>query len=222
MRAVDIMTTEVVAVGPDAPVPEIARVLNLHRIGGVPVVDETRHPLGMVSAGDTVRRAGAAAGKNGAWWLLLFDEREDVARDYIRAHKLRAADVMSRDVVCIGEDTGIADIACLLEEKRVKRLPVVRGGCMVGIVTRGDLLRAVASSANGATGLGDSDVRERVLAAFATLRFAPPSRVSVIVAADGVHLWGSVADPKEIQRLVDELAAVAGAPRVVNHLGRRQ
>ena len=215
------MTTDVVAVGVDTPVPDIARVLHLHRIGGAPVVDETRRPVGMVSAGDLVRRAGPATGKNGAWWLLLFGDREDVARDYIRAHKLRAADVMSRDVVSIDEETGIAAIARLMEEKRIKRLPVVRGGSMVGIVTRGDVLRAVASVAVEPLDVGQADLRQRILAELAAHRLAPPSRVNVILTANEVHLWGAINDPKERQSVFDEVAAVEGAPRVVNHLGGR-
>jgi CBS domain-containing protein len=217
MRADDIMTMDVVAVGPDAPVPEIARILNSHRIGGVPVVDETRQPVGMVSGNDLVRRTGPAA-ENGTWWLLLFGEREDVARDYIRAHKLRAADVMSRGVVSVADDTGIADMARLMEEKRVNRLPVMRGARMVGIVTRGDVMRAVASGGIATRDAGRPDLRQRILAELAAHRLAPPSRVNVIVAADEVHLWGTVADPKELQRLAGEVAMADGASRVVNHL----
>jgi CBS domain-containing protein len=221
MRALDIMTTDVVAVGPDTPVPDIARILHTHRIGGAPVVDETRHPVGMVSPGDLVRRAGPATGQNGAWWLLLFGDREDVARDYIRAHNLRAADVMSRDLVTIGEETGISDIAQVMEEKHFKRLPVVRGGRLVGIVSRGDVLRAVASGAVDSPEYGGADLRQRILAELAAHRLAAPSRVNVIVAANAVHLWGTIKDPAERQRLVDDVAAMEGAPRVVNHLGGR-
>ena len=166
---------DVVAVGPDTPVPEIARILNSHRIGGVPVVDETRHPVGMVSPNDLVRRAGPSAAENGTWWLLLFGEREDVARNYIRAHKLRAADVMSRGVVSIGEDAGIGDMARLMEEKRVNCLPVMRAGRMVGIVTRGDLMRAVASGGIATSDAGRPDLRQRILAELAAHRLAPPT-----------------------------------------------
>ena len=221
MRASDIMTSNVVAVGPDTPVPDIARVLHLHRIGGAPVVDETRRPVGMVTGGDLVPHAGPATGKNGAWWLLLFGDREDVASDYIRAHKLRAGDVMSRDVVSIDECTGVADIARLMEEKHIKRLPVVRGGRMVGIVTRGDVLRAVASGAVENPDAGQADLRQRILAVLATHRLAPPSRVNVIVGKNEVHLWGAIDNPKERQGVIEEVSSVAGVPLVVNHLGGR-
>ena len=144
-----------------------------------------------------------------------------MARDYVRAHKLRAADVMSRDLVSVDEDAGVGDMARLLEERHIKRLPVVRGGRMVGIVTRGDVIRGLGSGANGGTGPGDADLRERILAALAALRLSPRSRVSVVVTTDAVHLWGAVASPEDRQRLIDNVAAVEGAPRVVNHFGGR-
>jgi CBS domain-containing protein len=221
MRAADIMTVDVVMVTPETPVPEIARVLHSQRIGGAPVVDASRRPVGLVSEGDLTRRAGLSAGRNGAWWLLLFEEREDVARDYVRAHDLRAADVMTRPVASVAEDTGIADIARLLEERHIKRVPVVRAGRVVGIVTRGDVVRALGSNGIYPPDHGDIGLRERVLAAFAAIRLSPATRVSIIVAAGEVHLWGAIADEKERQRLVDRVIAVTGVPRVVNHLGGR-
>lgn len=149
MNARDVMTKPVVSVHPDTPLREIARLLLDKRISAVPVVDSNGAPLGMVSEGDLIRPERTA---REAWrqsWLEIFAEGEPLAPDLLawlqsQTHTARA--VMSAPAVTVSEDTDLAEVARVLVAHRIKRVPVVRDGCVTGIVARDDLLRALASS----------------------------------------------------------------------------
>ncbi len=144
----DLMTTEVVSVGPDTPAREIARVLAEHRISGVPVVDGTGAPIGMVSEGDLVMRDEADRVMRPDWWLTLLAEGEAAVGELIDALApvgRTARDIMSTPIITVGEATDVADIARLLATYRIKRVPVVEDGRIVGIVSRADLVRAMAT-----------------------------------------------------------------------------
>lgn len=148
MQASDIMTRDVVSVSPDTPVQEVARTLLRHGISAVPVVDSVGWPIGMVSEGDLVARDDCARLSRRDWWLSLIAEDKAPDDDFLK--KLResgrtAGDVMAQPVVTIGEDTGLGEIGRLLAQYRIKRVPVVKDGCLVGIVSRADLLRVLAS-----------------------------------------------------------------------------
>lgn len=145
--AADIMTSPVIYVVVETPVGEIARVLLEHHISAVPVLGSSRVLLGMVSEGDLVGRTASEDGKRRSWWLDMIEKSSrtsDGLRNYLEIHGLRAKDVMTSDVVTVDEDTPITVIAELLERKRIKRVPVLRKGQMMGIVSRADLLRALA------------------------------------------------------------------------------
>ncbi len=144
----DLMTTEVVSVGPDMPAREIAGVLAEHRISGVPVVDSTGAPIGMVSEGDLVTRDEADRVMRRDWWLTLLAEGEAAVGELMDALApvgRTARDIMSTPIITVGEATDVADIARLLATYRIKRVPVVEDGRIVGIVSRADLVRAMAA-----------------------------------------------------------------------------
>jgi CBS domain-containing protein len=148
MNARDVMTTAVVSVSPDAPLIEIAKLLLDRGISAVPVVDADNSPLGMVSEGDLIGRDETAREARRDWWLALLAEGETLHPDFLatmRATTLRARDVMSAPLVTVGEKTDVGDIAKLLAAHRIKRVPVLRDGQIVGIVSRADLLRAFAA-----------------------------------------------------------------------------
>src|SRR3990167_5096621 len=126
VRARDIMTEDVGTVVPDAQVAEVARVLLRYRISALPVVEADGRLAGIVSEGDLLRRAETGTERHPSWWLALLTTAEDTARDYVKTQGRRVADAMSRDVVTVGEDTPVEEIARLLEERRIKRVPVVR------------------------------------------------------------------------------------------------
>jgi len=147
MRAADIMTTGVVSVCPDTPADEIARRLIEHGISAVPVVDESGAALGMVSEGDLIGRDDAGREARRDWWLTLLAEGESLSPDFLaslRTKTHRARDLMSAPLVTVGEETDAAEIARLLVAYRIKRVPVMRDGRIVGIVSRADLLPALS------------------------------------------------------------------------------
>lgn len=150
MIARDIMTTEVISVGPNTPVRAIAALLSAKRISAVPVVDDAGLPLGMVSEGDLIGRSEADQEARRDWWLEVLAEGEALNPEYLaslRPADATAATIMSAPVIAVEESTAITEIARLLENYHIKRVPVVRAGRIVGIVSRADLVRAMASSA---------------------------------------------------------------------------
>jgi len=149
MKARDVMTSAVSSVGPDAPVGEIAKMLRDRGISAVPVADEAGAVIGMVSEGDLIGRDEADREARRDWWLTLLAEGETLNPVFLaslRSSERRARDVMTAPVVVVGEDADVNEIARLLTAYRIKRVPVLRGGRMVGIVSRADLVRSLAQA----------------------------------------------------------------------------
>ena len=147
-KAREIMNTKVLSVRPDTPTHEVARVLLDNRISAVPVTDDGRAPLGMVSEGDLIGRSEFDREERRDWWLAMLAEGESLSQDFLSAlrhPKRTAADVMTAPVVTVDEDADIREIARLLDTHRIKRVPVLRGGSVVGVVSRADLVRALAA-----------------------------------------------------------------------------
>ena len=152
--AASIMTRNVITCGPDATVAEVAALLASHDISAVPVCDKDGSLLGMLSEGDLMRPFGAANEMRRAWWLGMLAEGTDLAPeflDYIRMDKRRARDLMTRDVVTATERTSAAEIADLVSKHHIKRVPILRDGKLVGVVSRADLVRALARSPEALT-----------------------------------------------------------------------
>ena len=197
VKAKDIMTRKVVTVTPDTEVREVARLLTERRISAVPVVDEQGRVLGIVSEGDLVRRPELGTERHPSWWLRLFLSPEDQAREFVKSHGHRARDVMTRDPVTVDEEASLEDIAELLETRHIKRVPVVHEGRLVGIVSRADLLRALASrKAAPEPRADDRTLRDRIERALeeAGVRH---EFMSVMVSGGVAHLWGIVDTPEE-------------------------
>jgi CBS-domain-containing membrane protein len=148
VKARDIMTREVVSVSPETPTAQIAAALLQHGISAVPVIDASGAVVGMVSEGDLLGRNDAEREARRDWWLALVAEGEDLNPDFLASLKqksLTARDVMSAPVVAVAEDAEIAEISRLLATHRIKRVPVVADGGLVGVVSRADLLRALTA-----------------------------------------------------------------------------
>lgn len=146
MNAARVMTCEPVTAGPAMSVREVARLLLEHRISAVPVVDASGALLGIVSEGDLVRRGDVVRDERQSWWLQMLAEGEDLAPGflaYARAGDRLVRDLMTREVVAVEEGTSLPEVARLLEEHRIKRVPVLRQGRVIGIVSRADLVRAL-------------------------------------------------------------------------------
>src|SRR6516225_7485190 len=167
MRAMDVMTTEVISVDPDTSVQGLAALLSERGISGVPVVDADYRVVGIVSEGDVLHRVetGTERGPEGrakhrrSWWLDAVASDRELARDYVKSHARTVRDIMTRDVVSISDTAELADIAMLLEAKRIKRVPVVRDGKLVGIVSRANLIRALATTKSAPESVAEPDDR---------------------------------------------------------------
>jgi CBS-domain-containing membrane protein len=157
MRAVDVMTSGVITAGLNATVPEAAKLLAEHGISAVPVVDKDNRVIGMVSEGDLLHRAETGTERRRSWWLEMVSSTDKLAGEYIKSHSGNVKDVMTCDVLSVTEDTPVADIAVLLETNRIKRVPVLREGKLVGIVSRANLVRALAMTISEAPGGAEAD-----------------------------------------------------------------
>ena len=148
MKAGDVMTLNVASVNPDAPVRLVARLLLDRRISAVPVVDDDGAPIGIVSEGDLMPRDESDRAVRRDWWLELLAEGEALNTEFLatlRAPERKARDIMTAPVVAVDEETDVGEIARRLAAHRIKRVPVVRNGRIVGIVSRADLLRVFAA-----------------------------------------------------------------------------
>jgi CBS domain-containing protein len=148
MKARDVMTSAVVSVSRETPTSEIAKILRDHAISAMPVVDEAGAPIGMVSEGDLIGRDESERQARLDWWLTLLAEGERLSEDFLaglRASECRAGDIMSAPVITVGEEIDITEIARLLTTHNIKRVPVLRDSRIVGIVSRADLVHALAA-----------------------------------------------------------------------------
>jgi CBS domain-containing protein len=148
--ASEIMTRDVAVLRPNASIREIARVLASRRISAAPVVDSQGGLVGIVSEGDLIGHRGAVDEERRAWWLEMLADGFDLSPEflrYARTDKRTAADVMSKEIVFTDEKCPVEEVARLLEERRIKRVPVLRDGVLVGIVSRADVVRAMAQRA---------------------------------------------------------------------------
>ena len=178
MRAQDVMTTAVVTAHPDTPVRELAKLMVDHRVSGLPIADEAGRLVGIVTDGDLYRRAELGTERRGSSWWDIFGLDSTPADDYVEAHGRVARDVMTKQVVAVAPGTTLRQIAGLFETRRIRRVPVVAKGAVVGIVSRANLVQAlaVAQGEDFAGGLSDRRVRDLVIAEFKRLPLGPPSR----------------------------------------------
>jgi CBS domain-containing protein len=221
MFAADVMTHDVVTVHTDTTVQEIAEILLAKGISGVPVVDAAGALVGIVSEGDLIHRVENDTERRRSWWLQLFADRERLARDFIKSHARKAGDVMTRGVVTVKPDTTLAEISALLDKHRIKRVPVVDDCKIVGIVSRGNLLKALVRMGDAeprAAAVSDKSLHDNVLAQLQANAWAGASQVTVEVDDGIVQLWGVVNSEAEKNAIRVLAEATAGVQGVTNNL----
>jgi CBS domain-containing protein len=220
MRAFDVMTTEVITVDENATVPEAAKLMSDRGISAVPVVDRENRVIGMVSEGDLLHRAETGTERRRSWWLEMMSSTNKLAGEYIKSHSGKVTDVMTRDVLSVTEETPVADIAVLLETKRIKRVPVLRDGKLVGIVSRANLVRALAMTINEVADGAEADdraIRDKLLAELKAQKWAEVSPANVTVKDGVVHLWSSFCPNKKSGRFLSLLktSRVCGVSKTI-------
>ena len=221
MRAMDVMTSEVITVGEDASVQEAAKLMAEHAISAVPVVDRDKRVVGMVSEGDLLHRAETGTERQRSWWLEMVASTNQLAGEYVKSHSGKVKDLMTRDVVSVTEEMPVADIAILLETNRIKRVPVLRDGKLVGIVSRANLVRALAMTINEPASGAEADdraIRDRLLAELKAQKWAEVSPSNITVKDGVVHLWSSYYSEQEKRALIVAATNIPGVQRVEDHM----
>jgi CBS domain-containing protein len=218
MNAADVMVTKVISVGPDICVQEAAKVMLTNGISAVPVVGKDGTLLGIVSEGDLVRRAEVGTGRHRPWWLAMLTGKEVLADEYVREHSRKVTDIMTRKVVTASPDMPLAKVADLLEKNAIKRVPIVKDGRIVGIVSRANLVQALAAFDKGidaATGASDEAIRTNVVARLDAEPWTRPALINVIVRNGTVDLRGIVDSVSE-KRAARVAVEVTPGVRAVN------
>jgi CBS domain-containing protein len=197
MRAHQIMTRQVITVGPETLVVEAANKMLNHHISGLPVVDVTGKLIGIISEGDFIRRAEIGTQRERGRWLRLLVGPGRIASDFVHERGRKVGEIMTSNLVTITEDTSLEEIVRTIEQRNIKRLPVVRPDHLVGIVTRSNLLQVVADFARDVPDPtpDDDHIRNSIRAAIENADWVP-SRFNVIVRDGIAHLSGIVTDER--------------------------
>lgn len=224
MKASDVMTRDVVTVAPETTVREIAALMTAKRISGVPVVGADGRLVGIVSETDLLHRAETGTERQRKWWLGIFADTDSLAREYAKSHGLKASDVMSAAVVTVDADTELARVADILDTRNLKRLPVLDDGKPVGIITQGDLVRALASVKPRPADIeiDDKALCDVIGGRMRAAQWLSSNLVSVAVEGGVVRLTGLVSSPDQHQALRVLAEETPGVVRVDDMLTVRK
>lgn len=220
MKVADVMTRAVISVTPETPIAEAARQMLDNRVSGLPVVDAAGTVVGIVTEGDLLRRAETGTVRTRSRWLELLTTPGRLADDYVHSHARQVGEVMSRDVAAVAPEAPLATVVRLMEARRIKRLPVIDGGRLVGIVSRANLVRALLDSlaAPNSPGSGDAAIRDAILAEIDKQPWGPRASVDVSVIDGVVDLHGSITDDRERAALQVLAENTPGVKAVRDHL----
>jgi CBS domain-containing protein len=198
MKARDVMASPVITVKLSASVQEVAKILLERRISAVPVVDEHGKIVGIVSEGDLMHCAEAGTERKHAWWLRGFIGDETLATEYVEAHARKVVDVMTRDVISATPDSPLHEIAALMETNAIKRVPIVKDGYLVGLVSRANLIQAVASGRKVLDiPISDTVIRDKIMAALKAEAWAHTGLLNITVNNGVVDICGTTGSEAE-------------------------
>ncbi|MGJ4945859.1 CBS domain-containing protein [Bradyrhizobium sp. HKCCYLS1011] len=219
MRAHQIMTRPVITVTPETPIVEAANIMLERHVSGLPVVDGAGKLVGVVSEGDFIRRSEIGTERKRGRWLRFILGPGKSAADFVQEHGRKVSEVMTKAPLTITEDTALAEIVDIMERNHVKRLPVTRGDQVVGIVSRANLLQAVASLARQVPDptADDDHIRNRIIDVLEKNDWCPFG-LSVIVKDGIVHLSGVITEERSRQAAVVAAENIDGVQKVHDHL----
>jgi CBS domain-containing protein len=220
MKASDVMTPDVISADPDATVLQAARYMIQHHISGLPVIDKTGTLVGILSEGDFLRRRETHTDRRPSRWLEFLMGPGKLAAQYTHTHGSKVSEVMTTNLHTVSEDTSLEKVVEMMERYRIKRVPVLRGKKIVGIVTRANLMHAMVSLARGEpkAASGDAAIRQELLKELKTEKWALASMINVVVREGVVELWGMIVDDRQRQALVVAAENVPGVKQVKDHL----
>lgn len=220
MKVSDVLTRRVISIDPQATVMEAVRLMLQNHISGLPVIDAKGKLVGMLTEGDLLRRAETGTQRHRKRWVEFVLGPGRMADEYVHTHARRVSEIMTTDPVTVGEEVSLDEVVRLMEERSVKRLPVVRGGKVVGIVARANLMHALASVGKVAPASAGTDgvIRDRILADIDQQKWLAPNIVNVTVRNGNVELWGTITDEKQRQALTVLVENVPGVKSIADHL----
>lgn len=219
MRAHQIMTKDVISVTPHTTIEEAAKIMLRTHISGLPVIDDAGRLVGIVSESDFLRRGEIGTGRRREKWLQFFLGPGTAASEFVRERGRKVADVMTSDPFTVGEETPLEDLVGLIEKHGIKRLPVMSGKVLRGIVTRSNLLQAVASLAHEIPDptADDHHIRDRIIRAVNDTDWRPIG-FEVTVRNGVVHLHGIITTDEARQATIVATENTAGVKKVHDHL----
>ncbi|MEI9806193.1 MAG: CBS domain-containing protein [Pseudolabrys sp.] len=220
MKAQDVMVRDVVTVGPDADVVEAIALLVKHDISALPVVEPDGTLIGVLSEADLLERKELGAEHGHPWWVETLMPASELAEEFAKAHGKKVSELMTTDVISAEEETPVSDIAALLERQRIKRVPIVRDGKVVGVVSRSNLIQALASSQATAAPKSQDDrtIRLELLDRLEQQNWTDFGGRNIIVQDGVVHLWGLVGSESERKALTSLAHEVPGVASVADEM----
>jgi CBS domain-containing protein len=221
MRAVDVMTVDPVSISPEDSIIEAIRLMLQRKFSGLPVVDCTGALVGIVTEGDLLRRTETGTQRKRPRWIEFLIGSGRLANEYVQASGRKVHDVMTYDVHTVTEDTPLDDSVQHMERYQIKRLPVVRGGKLVGIVTRANRLRALASvvgETKPVAAADDASIRAKIYAELQKQPWAPVNMLDIVVRDGIAHLWGVVLDERQREAIRVVAENTAGVKGIEDHL----
>lgn len=213
MKAEDVMVRDVVTVAPDSSVADAIKLLGEHDVSALPVVDADDTLVGILSEADLLERG--ELGHPHPWWIETLMPASELANEFAKAHGKKVEEVMSTDLVTATEDTPVSEIAALLERHRIKRVPIVDDGKLVGVVSRSNLIQALASAKPALQAKNETDrtIRIALLDRLGEQQWTDFGSRNIIVEDGVVHLWGLVgseSERKALTALAEEIPGVSG------------
>lgn len=213
MRAIDVMVRDVVTVRPDTDVAEAIKLLAEHDVSALPVLGAAGNLVRMLSEADLIHRVEIGTEKQRPWWVEAVTGASTLAEDFAKSHGKKAGEVMSSGVISVSEDTPLSEIAAVLERNGIKRVPVVKDGKLVGMVSRSNLIQALASVVGRIDHHNETDrqIRLDLLSRLKEQSWTDFGTRNITVSDGVVHLWGLVGSAAERKAL---LALAEGVPSV--------
>jgi len=220
MKASEIMTGNVKTVSPEATIDEAVNILLTSRVSGLPVVDAQGRVVGIVSESDFLHRVEIGTAKRRPRWIEFLLGPGEVAEAYVMSHSRKVCDVMTQDVVTVGANASLNEIVAVMDKRKVKRVPVVTGEELVGIVTRSDLLRALTACRNTAPAapLDDQAILDKLIDELKGQGFASPRTLDVTVDRGVVTLTGEIFDERQRPALMCAAENIPGVTKVIDQL----
>jgi CBS domain-containing protein len=222
MKARDVMVSPVMTVKPHSTVKELANMLIEKRISAAPVIDDEGKLVGMVSEGDLMHRAESGTERQHSWWLRLILDENELATDYIKSHTHKVADIMKKHLITATPETPLNEIATLMEQNGINRVPIVSKDRLIGIVTRANLIQALATEPPGPeVPLSDATIRDKLLEHLNTQPWAHTDLLTVTVKDGVVSLWGLASSKTERKAICVAAETIPGVRAVRDNMAPR-